>query len=68
VLNGQSEQSRRETYREQRETGEELGNERAIFPIEKDHAVLVVQGKFASTDAEEGLGALLQEFVRNGML
>ena len=52
MLNGQSEQGRRETDRGQRATGEELGSERAIFPIEKGHAALVVQGKFASADAE----------------
>jgi len=67
MLNGQSEQGRRETDRGQRATGEELGSERAIFPIEKGHAALVFQGKFASADAES-LGAVLQELVRNGML
>ena len=68
MLNGQTEQSRRETDRGQRATGEELGIERAFFPIEKSHAKLVVQeGKFAGADAE-GLGAVLQELVRNGML
>ena len=64
---GQSEQSRRETDRGQRATGEVLGSERAFFPIEKSHATLVVQGKFAGADAE-GLGAVLQELARNGML
>ena len=67
MLNGQTEQSRRETDRGQRATGEELGSERAFFPIEKGHAALVVQRKFACADAED-LGAVLQELVRNGML
>ena len=67
MLNGQSEQGRRETDRGQRAIGEELGSEREIFPIEKGHAALLVQGKFASADAED-LGAVLQELVRNGML
>ena len=40
MLNGQSEQGRREADRGQRATGEELGSERAIFPIEKGHAAL----------------------------
>jgi len=55
------------TGKGERATGEELGSERGAFPIEKGRAALVVQGKFASEDAE-GLGAVLQELVRNGTL
>jgi len=67
MLHGKSEQGRRETNRGQRATGEELGSKRAIFSVEDDHAALVVQDKFAGADAE-GLGAILQELIGNGML
>ena len=39
MLNGQSEQGRREADRGQQATEEELGSEREIFPIEKGCAV-----------------------------
>jgi len=53
--------------RRQRATGKELGSEQAIASVEEDNAALVVQGNFAGADAE-GLGAVIQELVRNGML
>jgi len=62
VLNGQSEQSRREMDQGQRATGEELGSKRAVFSVEEGYAALAAQGKFASADAE-GLGVVFQELL-----
>ena len=44
-----------------------MGSKRAFFSFEKSNAALVVQGKFTGADAE-GLGAILQELIGNGML